>query len=146
MEKKYRIQIFPNHEVIVVLFKGTVQLKDMIDYLDELYAHRDFDQGFSILYDFRGSFALGYRMEVFTFMDKLKKLRSESSKHKKIAALIDGLNQRFLGKIFLKLAKSINMDFEMFDYPEPCVQWITENQEKQKVLLGLIADARKELV
>lgn len=128
-EKKYKIEFNKDLDLLVVKFHGKVYLGDMLDYLDELYSSKDIDLSLPMIYDFRDSLAIGYRIDVFSFIEKLTQYKSRSAK-KKIGLIIQTFNHKFLGEIFIQMAKGLNLEIKMFDNYNECLEWIAEKRVK----------------
>ena len=95
----------------------------MIACLTELYGKDNFDPTMATIYNFRDCLAVGYRMEVVSFVKWLGELRSGLGK-KKIGVIDGSLNEKFLVRVFIELAKSLNLEIEMFETREECEKWI----------------------
>lgn len=135
--KKYIIKINNEKGMVVANFRGRVTVEDMFDFLDELYAHEKFDPNFPSVYDFTACSALGYQIDVSSFVEKLRKT-VKNSKKKKVGVIIDNINQRFLIKTFIEKVKSLNLEVEMFNNKVECVSWITEDFEKRVVIQSML--------
>lgn len=125
-DKKYHILIRKDIGLIEIRFQGKIEAKDMISCLTELYRMEDFDPVMPTMYDFRECLAIGYRMEVVPFVKWLGELRSGLGK-KKIGIVVDSLNQKFLVKVFIELAKGLDLEMKMFDDPKQCFTWISSD-------------------
>ena len=121
-DKKYHILIRNDIGLIEIRFCGRLEVGDMIACLTELYGMEDFDPTIPTIYDFRECLAIGYRMEVVPFVKWLGELRSGLGK-KKIGVIVDSFNQKFLVKVFIELAKGLNLEVEMFEDPKKCMSW-----------------------
>lgn len=144
--KKYRILIDIALGVIVISFEGKIYPKDMFDLLDDLYAEADFDPGFPIVYDFTGSTALGYRLDLIPFLERLRKSRSEKSKPKKIGIILKTLNQRFLADLFVNVADSLSLRVRLFENSLDCIHWITEEPAFRVKLNEMLIQNRQYFV
>ena len=54
----------------------------MFDMLEDLYSRVDFDPKYPAIYDFTGSAAIAYRVDVVSFVERIRKLRSGISEKK----------------------------------------------------------------
>lgn len=122
MDKKHLITIRKDLGLIEIRFQRKIGAKDMISCLTELYRMEDFDPVMPTMYDFRECLAIGYRMEVVPFVKWLGELRSGLGK-KKIGIVVDSLNQKFLVKVFIELAKGLDLEMKMFEDPKKCMSW-----------------------
>lgn len=127
-DKKYHILIRKDIGLIEIRFQGKIEAKDMISCLTELYRMEDFDPVMPTMYDFRECLAIGYRMEVVPFVKWLGELRSGLGK-KKIGVIVDSFNQKFLVKVFMELAKGLNLEVEMFEKREEWERWIFSGKD-----------------
>ena len=118
----------------------------MFDLLDDLYAAENFDPGFPILYDFTGSTALGNRLDLIPFLERLQKSRSANSKKKKIGIILSTLNQKFLANLFVKISANFNLQVQLFEHNQDCVIWITEDLASQEKLLDMLSKNRLSFV
>ena len=118
----------------------------MFDLLDDLYAEENFDPGFPIIYDFTGSTALGYRLDLIPFLERLRKSRSVNSKLKKIGIILSTLNQKFLASLFVKVSDSLNLQVQLFENSHACVNWITDDHISQEKLTEMLSKNRLHFV
>jgi hypothetical protein len=118
----------------------------MFDLLDDLYAEENFDPGFPIIYDFTGSTALGYRLDLIPFLERLRKSRSLNSKQKKIGIILSTLNQKFLASLFVKVSDSLNLQVQLFENSHACVNWITDDHSSQEKLTEMLSKNRLHFV
>ena len=138
-EKKYQLLINTSDQFIIASFRGKVTATDMFDLLDEVYQMEEFDPGFPMIYDFSNCTAIAYRIEVLTFIERIRKRRAGLKIKKRVGIIISSLNQKFLVKLFLELAKGIGLEVEMFEDKKSCIAWMTSNEElKQKYLTALV--------
>lgn len=139
VDKKYQILINSTDQFIIASFKGKVAAVDMFDLLDELYQLEEFDPGYPMIYDFSNCTAIAYRIEVISFIERIRKLRSGVSKKKRIGIIISSLNQKFLVKLFIELAKGLGgLDVEMFENKNSCIEWMTVEEDQRKKYLELL--------
>ncbi len=124
MDKKYTINIDSETGLVDAKFEGKIEIDTMLDFLTELYSFNPPIPDYSILYDFRDCTAIGYRFEVLTFVQKLSSLRKGRKQNKKVGILISGVNQKFLIKTLIGLAKGLNLEIEMFEERAICLNWI----------------------
>jgi hypothetical protein len=94
-------------------FFRKIDSKDIFDYSAELSCLEDFYPIFPTIYDFRACIAVSYRMEVVSFVTLFTLLRFGHGK-KKTGFLGYSLNQKFLVKVFIELAKGLNLETERF--------------------------------
>lgn len=123
---RYRITIDPDNGFIVTNFGGQLIAADMLNFIRDLYSHEDYNSSYPTVYDFKLSSAIGYRIDVISFVEHLKKL-NRGSKKRRIALIVGSINQRFLLKTFMVLIKGLNFDVEMFDNEESCLKWIVDD-------------------
>lgn len=140
-------QIAINQElgVIVISFQGKIFPKDMVDLLGELFNHQDYRIDFPTVYDFSGSSAIGYQIDVMAFVKRLGEFRNTGSVHKRIGVIVKTPNQKFLINVFLKFASSFNLEIKVFDESSPCVAWMKESIEDQEKLSQLLKSNKEEL-
>jgi hypothetical protein len=143
--KKYIIEVDPNLGFIVISFREKVYPNDMFDMLEDLYSRVDFDPKYPAIYDFTGSAAIAYRVDVVSFVERIRKLRSGISEKKKIGIVVNSINQKFLVNMFIKLVNSASLQVEMFDRANSCINWMTENPIIQDKLLELIIQNKQQL-
>ena len=144
--KKYRIETDQQLGFIVISFREKVFAIDMFDMLDELYARADFDPKYPAIYDFTGSAAIAYRVDVVSFVERIRKLRSGISEKKKIGILVNSINQKFLVNMFIKLINAVSLQVEMFDKTNSCLSWMTEDPKIQESLSQLLMHNKQELL
>jgi hypothetical protein len=131
--RKFQIKIFPELGFMTVKFFGYMGLKDMIQFTKEVTAHRDYSIEFPLICDFRASKAVAYRIDVGEF------LKSYSSsvtipKKKKYGLIYTTLNQKFLLSIFKLSGPFLNLEIELFNRPEDCIDWMTTDLDVKKKL------------
>lgn len=141
----YQIAINQELGVIVISFQGKIYPKDMVEMLGELFNHQDYRLDFPTIYDFSGSTAIGYQIDVLAFVKRLGQFRDSSSIHKKIGVVVKTPNQKFLINVFLKFAPSFNLEIKVFDESSPCVAWMKESIEDQEKLSQLLKSNKEEL-
>lgn len=141
----YQIAVDKELGVIVVSFKGKIYPKDMVELLGELFHHKDYHAEFPTIYDFSGSSAIGYQIDVIPFVKRLGEFRNTSSAPKRIGVTVKTPNQKFLINVFLKFAPSFNLDIMVFDEAKPCIAWIKENQADREKLSQLLKFNKEEL-
>lgn len=145
-EKKFRILVEPDFECLVVSFKGKIEANDMFAVLEEIYSQNETVKNFPTIYDFYDSTAIGYRIELFSFIDQIKKLRKGMSAKKRIGIIVDSLNQKFLVKLFINLANGLGIDVEMFENKIACIQWMFPDENAQQLAAQMIERNRKSLL
>lgn len=128
MDKKYSITIRKDIGLMEVRFFGKIELDDMFYYLDDLRILQDYDPHYPSIYDFRGCLALGFRIDVVSFVEKLAQLRSDLPK-KRIGIIVDTYNQRFLVNFFIVLIKDLSLNVEMFENRNACFEWVMEGSK-----------------
>jgi hypothetical protein len=141
----YHISIDQELGIIVISFQGKVYPKDMIDLLDDLFQKEDYNAAYSTLYDFSGSTAIGYQMDIGPFVKRLGELRKADAVQKKVAVIVKTPNQKFLINLFLKFAPGFNLQIQVFDEPNSCVRWIKEDTGIQERVSSLLEKNRQEL-
>jgi hypothetical protein len=145
-EKCYQITIDPDLRVIAISFQGKVYPKDMIDLLEDLFQRDEYNPSYSTLYDFSGSTAIGYQMDIGPFVKRLRELRKADAVQKKVAIIVKTPNQKFLINLFLKFAPSFNLEIEVFDETDAAVKWVKEDSEIQRKVASLLEKNRQELI
>jgi hypothetical protein len=143
--KKYKIAVDPKLGFIVISFREKVYANEMFDLLEDLYSRVDFDPKYPAIYDFTGSAAIAYRVDVVSFVERIRKLRSEISEKKKIGIVVNSINQKFLVNMFIKLINSVSLQVEMFDRTNSCINWMSEDPDIQDKLLELIIQNKQQL-
>ena len=143
--EKYRIAIDQQLGFIVISFREKVYANDMFDMLEELYVREDFDPKYPAIYDFTGSAAIAYRVDVISFVERIRKLRSGISEKKKIGIVVNSINQKFLVNMFIKLINAMSLQVEMFDRTNSCINWMSEDPDIQDKLLELIIQNKQQL-
>jgi hypothetical protein len=141
----YQIAINQELGVIVISFQGKIYPKDMIDMLGELFNHQDYRLDFPTIYDFSGSTAIGYQIDVMSFVKRLGEFRNSSSDHKRIGVIVKTPNQKFLINVFLKFTPSFNLEIKVFEEANPCLIWMKETTEDQEKLGHFLNANREEL-
>lgn len=144
--EKYRIAIDQQLGFIVISFREKVYANDMFDMLEELYVREDFDPKYPAIYDFTGSAAIAYRVDVVSFLERIRKLRSGISEKKKIGIMVNSINQKFLVNMFIKLINAVSLQVEMFDKTNSCLSWMTEDPKIQESLSQLLMHNKQELL
>lgn len=144
--EKYRIAIDQQLGFIVISFREKVYANDMFDMLEELYVREDFDPKYPAIYDFTGSAAIAYRVDVVSFVERIRKLRSGIPEKKKIGILVNSINQKFLVNMFIKLINAVSLQVEMFDKINSCLSWMTEDPKIQESLSQLLMHNKQELL
>jgi hypothetical protein len=144
--EKYRIAIDQQLGFIVISFREKVYANDMFDMLEELYVREDFDPKYPAIYDFTGSAAIAYRVDVVSFVERIRKLRSGISEKKKIGIMVNSINQKFLVNMFIKLINAVSLQVEMFDKINSCLSWMTEDPKIQESLSQLLMHNKQELL
>lgn len=124
--KKYVFEIDEKLGLIVANFGGKLNVQDMLDFVDELYGHENYSPNFLTVYDFRSSSAIGFRIDVISFIERLRVLRRNSGK-RRIGFIVGSVNQRFLIRTFISLNKGLNLDVEMFENKMDCLNWISKD-------------------
>jgi hypothetical protein len=145
-EMKYRIAIDQHLGFVVISFREKVYANDMFDMLEELYAREDFDPAYPAIYDFTGSAAIAYRVDVVSFVERIRKLRSGISEKKKIGIVVNSINQKFLVNMFIKLINVVSLKVEMFDKTNSCLSWMSDDPVVQKSLSELLILNKQELL
>lgn len=145
LSRCYQIAVDKELGVIVISFQGKIYPKDMVEMLGELFDHQDYRLDFPTVYDFSGSAAIGYQIDVMAFVKRLGQYRSSSSLHKRIGVIVKTPNQKFLINVFLKFAPSFNLELKVFDEAKPCVTWIKEGADDQEKLCQLLKANKEEL-
>lgn len=143
---KYRIAIDQQLGFIVISFREKVYANDMFDMLEELYARADFDPKYPAIYDFTGSAAIAYRVDLISFVERIRKLRSGISEKKKIGIIVNSINQKFLVNMFIKLINAVSLQVEMFDKTKSCLSWMTIDLAVQDKLSELLIHNKQELL
>lgn len=141
----YQIAINQELGVIVISFQGKIYPKDMVDLLEELFNHQDYRIDFPTVYDFSGSSAIGYQIDVMAFVKRLGEFRNTGSVHKRIGVIVKTPNQKFLINVFLKFAPSFNLEIKVFDESKPCLAWFKDHSEDQEKLGHFLNANREEL-
>ena len=141
----YHISIEQELGIIVISYQGKVYPKDMIDLLEDLFQREDYIPSYSTLYDFSGSTAIGYQMDIGPFVKRLGELRKVDAVQKKVAIIVKTPNQKFLINLFLKFAPGFNLQIQVFDESTSCVRWIKEDPEFQERVMTLLEKNRHEL-
>ena len=100
---------------------------------------------FPTVYDFSGSAAIGYQIDVMAFVKRLGQYRSSTSLHKRIGVIVKTPNQKFLINVFLKFAPSFNLELKVFDEAKPCLAWIKEGSNDQEKLFELLNHNKEAL-
>jgi hypothetical protein len=144
--EKYRIAIDQQLGFIVISFRDKVYANDMFDMLEELYARTDFDPKYPAIYDFTGSTAIAYRVDLISFVERIRKLRSGISEKKKIGIIVNSINQKFLVNMFIKLINVVSLKVEMFDKTNSCLSWMTEDPDVREGLSELLLHNKQELI
>jgi hypothetical protein len=145
LSRCYQIAVDKELGVIVISFQGKIYPKDMVEMLGELFDHQDYRLDFPTVYDFSGSAAIGYQIDVMAFVKRLGQYRSSTSLHKRIGVIVKTPNQKFLINVFLKFAPSFNLELKVFDEAKPCVTWIKEGADDQEKLCQLLKANKEEL-
>lgn len=143
--EKYRIAIDQQLGFIVISFRDKIYANDMFDMLEQLYARADFDPKFPAIYDFTGSSAIAYRVDVVSFVERIRKLRLGISEKKKIGIVVNSINQKFLVGMFIKFINAMSLQVEMFDKTNSCLIWMTKDPVVQEKLLELSIQNKQEL-
>lgn len=143
--EKYRIAIDQQLGFIVISFREKVYANDMFDMLEELYVREGFDPKYPAIYDFTGSAAIAYRVDVVSFVERIRKLRSGISEKKKIGIVVNSINQKFLVGMFIKLINAMSLQVEMFDKTNSCLIWMTKDPVVQEKLSDLLLRNKQEL-
>lgn len=143
---KYRIAIDQQLGFIVISFREKVYANDMFDMLEELYSRADFDPKYPAIYDFTGSAAIAYRVDLISFVERIRKLRSGISEKKKIGIIVNSINQKFLVNMFIKLINAVSLQVEMFDKTKSCLSWMTIDLAVQDKLSELLVHNKQELL
>lgn len=141
----YQIAVNQELGVIVISFQGKIYPKDMVGLLGELFNHQEYRVDFPTVYDFSGSTAIGYQIDVIPFVKRLGEFRNSGSVPKRIGLIVKTPNQKFLFNVFLKFAPSFNLDIKVFDEAKPCVTWIKEGADDQEKLCQLLKANKEEL-
>lgn len=89
--------------------------------------------------------AIAYRVDVVSFVERIRKLRSEISEKKKIGIVVNSINQKFLVNMFIKLINSVSLQVEMFYRTNSCINWMSEDPDIQDKLLELIIQNKQQL-
>lgn len=144
--KKYRIAIDRQLGFILISFREKVYANDMFDMLEDLYSQEDFDPKYPAIYDFTGSAAIAYRVDVVSFVERIRKLRSGISEKKKIGIIVNSINQKFLVNMFIKLINAVSLQVEMFDKTNSCLSWMTDDPAVQDKLFELLTNNKQELL
>jgi hypothetical protein len=146
MEKNYKILIDKEIGVISISFHRKISLEDMLSLLSDLNDTKDYEPKFNTVYDFTESTAIGYRIELIPFINRLSEFRNKKSVKKKVGISIKTPNQRFLVNLFLPFAKNFNLQVQVFDDIRSCVNWLSNDPSTQEKLLQLIIQNRAELI
>lgn len=126
--KRYRISIDPMNGFIVANFGGQLTVNDMFSFVKDLYNNKEYRSTYLTVYDFRLSSAIGYRIDVISFVEYLRKLNLDS-RRRKIGIIVGSINQKFLIKSFIVLIKGLNFDVEMFENIESCLKWVSNDND-----------------
>lgn len=141
----YHIAVDKELGVIVISFQGKIYPKDMVDMLGELFNHQDYTGDFPTVYDFSGSSAIGYQIDVMAFVKRLGQFRSTSSVQKRIGVIVKTPNQKFLINVFLQFAPSFNLEIQVFDEAKPCLTWLKDDEIERSRLADFLKANREEL-
>ena len=145
LSRCYQIAVDKELGVIVISFQGKIYPKDMVEMLGELFDHQDYRLDFPTVYDFSGSTAIGYQIDVITFVKRLGEFRNSGSVPKRIGLIVKTPNQKFLINVFLKFAPSFNLELKVFDEAKPCLAWIKEGSNDQEKLFELLNHNKEAL-
>ena len=130
MEKSVSYRIVPELKVILCHFQGAITLDDVVKINLQFINDKAFDLSFDVILDFRDSIALGYRMEVFEYVEFLKRT-IKLKRRVKVAILTNSINQEFLVGAYIPIAKVLRMDVAKFYRMEECLQWMGYSEEQQ---------------
>lgn len=124
--KKHLISIDPVYGFIVANFGGQLTVNDLLSFFGDLKKHKDYRPTYLTIYDCKLSSAIGYRIDVISFVEHLRK-RNWDSRRRKIGFIVGSSNQRFLIRTFMDLIKGLNFDVEMFENKKLCLKWVSDN-------------------
>lgn len=143
--KPYCINIDLRQQIIVITFKGEVSPSEVLQLLDDLYGHQDYDKNFPTLFDLSEGVALGYQMDVLPFVKKLEQFRTDTSIQKKIGVVVTSTNSKFMVNLFLNFAPLFNLNIRMFADELACAAWIKADPEDQRKIIQLLNHNKEEL-
>lgn len=145
LNKPYSINIDLKQQIIIVSFKGEVYPKDVMQLLDDIFSHKDYNKAFPSIFDFSEAVAIGYQMDILPFVNKLGQFRSDVSLEKRIGVILKSSNAKFMVNLFLHFASIFNLRIQVFDESSPCVAWMKESIEDQEKLSQLLKSNKEEL-
>jgi hypothetical protein len=82
-----------------------------------------YDLTFGVILDLKNSLALGYRMDIFEYVEFLKKT-IHLKERVKVAILTNSINQDFLISVYIPIAKLLKIDVAKFNQMDPCLKWM----------------------
>lgn len=100
----------------------------MFSFGRDLYNHKDYKSNYVLICDLKLSSAMGYRIDVISYVEHLRKLTWDSG-CKKIGFIVGSINQIFLIENFIVLVKDLNFDVEMFENTELCLKWVSDESD-----------------
>jgi len=112
-------------------------MKDVIALNLKFIADPDYDPDYDVFLDYTDSAAMAFRIEVFDFVEFLKKT-IKLKNTVRVGNLYDTPNQEFLLKAYKGFGKILNLDIENFFYLRDYITWMQFNTEQEIQLNELL--------
>ncbi|WP_192842551.1 hypothetical protein [Algoriphagus sanaruensis] len=122
---------------MVAKFFGKLRLSDMQAFTSDIISEPDYSITYPLICDFRDCTAVGYRIDVPDFIRNHRSKVAIPQK-KKYGLIISTLNQRFIFSLFKLSAPLLNLEVELFDHSEDCINWMTDNLDQKIELLSYL--------
>lgn len=122
-EEKFSIKIFPESGFMAAKFYGKVGLNDALNFTQTIISMPDYSPEYPLICDFRDCKAIGYRIDVPEFL-KYYLSKVSIPKKKKYGFIYSTLNQKFIFSIFKLSAPKLNLEVELFEGFQECMDWM----------------------
>lgn len=132
--------IIPELRLILTNLQGKIQISDVIRLTIDFIQDESYDPTYDLLMDYRGSIALGFKIDLLEYIEFLK--RTIHLRHKvRVGMLTNTPNQRFLIAVYKPMARLLKMVVEDFQDIDRCLLWMGYGEKEQT----LITDSLKQI-
>lgn len=127
-----KFQIYSEHNLIIEIHTGKLDLKSYLDFKRKLFSHNDFKSGMNYFINVKQVEFNASKEEILEFAEFNNK-RPAFKERRKIALITDTPSQVVSTTIYKSMLNNHNQDIDIFTTNEKALNWLLQNKFNENI-------------